>query len=237
MKYLDVEPFQRFSSFLSCTRDGQRLQCQLESYSCKSAGDDRKKYTAYAKENGHSPAELQALSPPKLDGLHTSFASGSFPRGSITSSDGLQITDRKTIYFLMSTLNASFPDYDFSDMDSQQLSREQDLTAVVNVVNTQLQEAIGDEYVRNQTALWAAIDAEIDLEKCEIYSYSHHDDNDPFGEMGILWSFNYLFYNRSLKRITMFYCRATSMVALDDVYLENSVPDQDQGMVFEDFDE
>ncbi|KNC80306.1 hypothetical protein, variant [Sphaeroforma arctica JP610] len=234
MKYLDVEPYQRFSSYLSCSREGQSLQCQLESYSCKNAGSDRKKYSAFAKENGHSPAELQALSPPNEHGVSMSFASGSYPRGSICSED-LQITDRKTIYYLMSTLNSSFPDYDFTEANSQQFSRVQNVASVLNVVNTQLRESIGEEYAHLQTALWAAIDQEIKLDDCEIYSYSYVDENDPFGETGVMWSFNYLFYNKGLKRITMFYCRASSMVALEDAYM--TMGSADQSMVFDDWED
>jgi hypothetical protein len=34
--------------------------------------------------------------------------------------------------------------------------------------------------------------------------------SDPFGEDGSLWSFNYFFYNKKMKRIVLFTCRALS---------------------------
>lgn len=39
-------------------------------------------------------------------------------------------------------------------------------------------------------------------------SYNPDLDSDPFGEEGSLWSFNYFFYNKRLKRIVFFTCRS-----------------------------
>uniref|UniRef100_A0A8I4A2S0 Repressor of RNA polymerase III transcription MAF1 homolog n=1 Tax=Callithrix jacchus TaxID=9483 RepID=A0A8I4A2S0_CALJA len=49
---------------------------------------------------------------------------------------------------------------------------------------------------------------EICLAECDIYSYNPDLDSDPFGEDGSLWSFNYFFYNKRLKRIVFFSCRS-----------------------------
>lgn len=40
-----------------------------------------------------------------------------------------------------------------------------------------------------------------------IYSYTPDMRSDPFSEDGCLWSFNYFFYNKKLKRILFFTCR------------------------------
>lgn len=40
------------------------------------------------------------------------------------------------------------------------------------------------------------------------FSYNPDLDSDPFGEEGSLWSFNYFFYNKKLKRIVFFTCRS-----------------------------
>lgn len=40
------------------------------------------------------------------------------------------------------------------------------------------------------------------------HSYNPDLDSDPFGEDGSLWSFNYFFYNKKLKRIVFFTCRS-----------------------------
>lgn len=41
-----------------------------------------------------------------------------------------------------------------------------------------------------------------------VCSYNPDLDSDPFGEEGSLWSFNYFFYNKKLKRIVFFTCRS-----------------------------
>lgn len=39
-------------------------------------------------------------------------------------------------------------------------------------------------------------------------SYNPDLTSDPFSEDGTLWSFNYFFYNKKLKRVVFFTCRA-----------------------------
>ena len=51
--------------------------------------------------------------------------------------------------------------------------------------------------------LWSAVDEVISMYECDIYSYNP-DESDPFGEDGYIWSFNYFFYNKKLKRILYF---------------------------------
>lgn len=41
-----------------------------------------------------------------------------------------------------------------------------------------------------------------------IISYNPDFNSDPYGEEGILWSFNYFFYNKKLKRIVFFTSRS-----------------------------
>lgn len=64
-----------------------------------------------------------------------------------------------------------------------------------------------------QNPLWKTIDDEIQLNDCDIYSYNPDLNSDPFGEPGSLWSFNYFFYNKKLKRIVFFTCRAIKWVS------------------------
>lgn len=44
-------------------------------------------------------------------------------------------------------------------------------------------------------------------------SYNPDLDSDPFGEDGSLWSFNYFFYNKRLKRIVFFSCRSIRLAS------------------------
>ena len=51
-------------------------------------------------------------------------------------------------------------------------------------------------------------------------SYNSDLASDPFGEDGSLWSFNYFFYNRKLKRIVLFTCRAVRLDIKDDFFIQ-----------------
>ncbi|KAM9626484.1 repressor of RNA polymerase III transcription MAF1 homolog isoform 1-T1 [Trichechus inunguis] len=118
---------------------------------------------------------------------------------------------RKTLFYLIATLNESFgPDYDFSTARSHEFSREPSLTWVVNAVNCSLFSAVREDFKALKPQLWNAVDEEICLAECDIYSYNPDLDSDPFGEDGSLWSFNYFFYNKRLKRIVFFSCRSIS---------------------------
>lgn len=52
------------------------------------------------------------------------------------------------------------------------------------------------------------IDQEIILQESTIYSLIPDGESDPFAEDGNVWSFNYFFYNKKVKRILLFCCRA-----------------------------
>ena len=56
-----------------------------------------------------------------------------------------------------------------------------------------------------------------DLADCDVYSYrSDRGADTPFEEATAIWSFNYFFYNRKLRRIVHFSCRSLSAAAADD---------------------
>ncbi|XP_072266608.1 repressor of RNA polymerase III transcription MAF1 homolog isoform X2 [Pyxicephalus adspersus] len=93
---------------------------------------------------------------------------------------------------------------------SHEFSREPSLNWVVNSVNSSLVSALGEDFTALKSDLWNAVDEEINLAECDIYSYNPDLDSDPFGEDGSLWSFNYFFYNKKLKRIVFFTCRSIS---------------------------
>lgn len=119
--------------------------------------------------------------------------------------------NRKTLFYLISTLNAAFyPDYDFSNASSQEFSREPSLEWVMHEVERQMMAVARSEFISVESALWAALDSAICLRECEIYSYNPDQTSDPYSEDGCLWSFNYFFYNPRLKRIVFFTCRSVS---------------------------
>jgi len=107
-------------------------------------------------------------------------------------------------------LNASYSDYDFSDATADQFRKEPNRHLVVNSINTTLSSIITNYNTELRDKIWKTIDSEVETTKCDIYSYIPDLASDPFSEDGTTWSFNYFFYNRAMKRIIYFTCRAVS---------------------------
>lgn len=220
MKLLQNTGFESLSSALSFQGDNINIQGSIESYSCKMTGNDKKLYKELNTQ-GHSPKDLEALSPSEsqLQHLHGLSPNSMYaPRSRLSSteddsSEFISVMNRKMLFTLLSTLNASFPDYDFSHVKSEEFSREDDLSFVVNTVNSNLSTSMGEDFAKLSAELWKSLDDEICLQDCQIYSYNPDMDTDPFGEEGSLWSFNYFFFNKQMKRIVFFKCNGTSLMA------------------------
>ncbi|XP_066938870.1 repressor of RNA polymerase III transcription MAF1 homolog isoform X3 [Macrobrachium rosenbergii] len=140
--------------------------------------------------------------------------------------------NRKTLFYLISTLNAAFhPDYDFSNASSQEFSREPSLEWVMRAVERQMMAVARSEFSPVASSLWAALDDAICLRDTEIYSYNPDQTSDPYSEDGCLWSFNYFFYNPRLKRIVFFTCRSVSQYCgspYDSGLIGNSCMDMEE---------
>ena len=56
---------------------------------------------------------------------------------------------------------------------------------------------------------------------CCKFAISYNPDlaSDPYGEEGCIWSFNYFFYNKKIKRIVFFSCRAATWVLMSHLWL------------------
>jgi hypothetical protein len=139
---------------------------------------------------------------------------------------------------LILTLNASFPDYDFSNVRPSHFSRVPS-TIAVNRTNEKLSElaACTPQGANFLPQLWNSIDDVIDLNESEVYSYvppSRDDDDDPLSFLADsldgtdsampLWTVNFFFVNKSLKRIVLFTCVQTmrTEVGIDDLQDDDS---------------
>uniref|UniRef100_T1GUE3 Repressor of RNA polymerase III transcription MAF1 homolog n=1 Tax=Megaselia scalaris TaxID=36166 RepID=T1GUE3_MEGSC len=205
MKLLESSRFEALNNALSFQTGDSTVFGRIESYSCKMVAADKALYKRFTAEI--PSMNLQALSPPQtlID------LSPNFNRNNSSGDEGIMCDtiSRKTLFYLIATLNSAFePDYDFSDAKSSEFSKEPSLQWVINSINSNLSALAGDQYNVLRTPLWAAVDDEINLNECDIYSYNPDLSSDPFGEPGCLWSFNYFFYNKKLKRIVFFTSRA-----------------------------
>ncbi|XP_033754128.1 repressor of RNA polymerase III transcription MAF1 homolog [Pecten maximus] len=223
MKLLENSLFEQINSNLSIQLETSKIEGRLESYSCKMAGNDKRLYNKMlTAEGGVSPMDLQALSPPQSTLSHSPSKQYSRSQGSDGEGYLCDTISTKTLFYLISTLNASFnPDYDFSDAKSGEFSKEPSIQWVLGTINTQMHAAAGDRFDPLTQKMWSAVDAEIGLQECDIYSYNPDLSSDPYGEEGCIWSFNYFFYNKKLKRIVFFTCRSSSVSAQSDSGIGN----------------
>ena len=125
-----------------------------------------------------------------------------------------QVSARKTFAYLIATLNASHPDYDFSSvLRPTDFRREKSLRTVINTFNTTLFN-LGVSVGKSVPRMWDTIDSEMDLTQCNIYSYSPDDvSDDPYGEEGLIWSSIYFFFNKHRKRVCYLYLRGISALS------------------------
>lgn len=197
-------------------------------YTTKAAGVDKKIYKNVEKslESQHEAmVKLGAsLSPPQRESLAASLnLNRSSPFGSLS-----EIQSRRTFAYLIATLNASHPDYDFSHvLRPADFKREKRLQRVMNNIDSTLSSVRPSSEAampRNSPQgpssvasvwgpqMWAYIDKEMQFKDCTIFSYQPADD--PFDEEeGSIWALHYFFFNKELKRVCYLYVRAVPVMS------------------------
>jgi len=146
-----------------------------------------------------------------------------------------QISARRTFAYLIATLNASHPDYEFSNtlrpLDFRKTSgttirRETD-SALLNMRPRRMALSLAPPArspysssaplasptpeIMWSERLWELIDQEMDLRHCEKYSWEPEDD--PFEEEGALWGQHHFFFNKDKKRVCYLHFRAFSVIS------------------------
>ncbi|KAG0473592.1 hypothetical protein HPP92_014929 [Vanilla planifolia] len=203
MKFLEFSALDSINLFLDDLNLGEStIKGNLEAFSCKHAGMDRKLSLSLEHEI--------------LDYLGQSSESDpSSPLEYLSSK-----SSRKTLIYLVLTLGHMYPDYDFSAVRAHLFFREEEWSSFRQVLETYLFEAAKEWSIVNGGSLLEsmtkAIDEVIRLEDCEVYSYNPDFDGNPYVEKGAIWSFNFFFYNRKLKRVLSFRCCSFSNLGIED---------------------
>ena len=239
LQYLPLPEFANITNALNFDTTECRVQGSCDLYTIKAASGDKKLYKAIESSLESQYASLLRFSA-GLSSAEAASAAGSLnlSRASPFGSLG-QSSSRKTYKYLIATLNASHPDYDFSHLlRPSDFRREKSLKQVMNTLNTTLYNlqprhtsnpahdsaaswparvryplppaSPGNEIWSPQ--MWQVIDKEMKLEDCSIYCYLPEED--PYdGEEGAIWSFNYFFFNRKRKRVCYIYLRGLSIIS------------------------
>lgn len=219
MKFIECPELAVYNSKLDGIDIGDSIICgKIETYSCKRAGtdkklgkvldqklqDDAKSWVPFPPESTFlsmpTPYESEPIMSPTSPPSHISPMASS-PFGPLSSS-----ASRKTLIDLISLLNASYPDYEFSSLKPEDFVKEANLNMVLNSINLSLGEAFSSD---EKAKLWSTVNDIISLSNCDIYAYLPDPDSDPMAE-GKIWTFNYFFYNKKLKKVLFFACYAES---------------------------
>ncbi|KAK3024109.1 hypothetical protein RJ639_043568 [Escallonia herrerae] len=223
MKYMEYTPLDRINDFLSHLNLGERtIKGCLEAYSCKHVGSDKKLSLSLENEIldylGKS-SDTDSSSP-----VHYLFSRSS----------------RKTLIYLILTLCHMYPDYDFSAVKAHQFFMEESWDSFKQIFDVYMFDAskVWMEATEGNSlldSLYKALDEVVKLSECEIYCYNPDSDADPFLERGAIWSFNFFFYNRKLKRVVSFHFSCLSNLVADGFLLDGMCYEED-GEIFDDMD-
>jgi hypothetical protein len=230
MKYLENEKLTELTADLSDATIGQShrvIDGRIEAYSMKRAGNDKKyalalgqKYVAEMEEidqelaqtverrrkRSSSAATFSEAVNNKKQKPNRHARSMSFDyaldgsSSKTTLGDFSELATRRLMTDLILTLNASFPDYDFSNAKPSQFEK-MPIQTVRDRIYERLSELAAFKTQEDWLVeLWTAVNDSIDLRECEVYSFEEDlEDNS-------LWSFHYFFVNKSLRRVVFFTC-------------------------------
>ncbi|MCO5614442.1 hypothetical protein L7F22_068724 [Adiantum nelumboides] len=223
MKFLEYTPLARINGFLSTVNLGDSLlKGNLEAYSCKAAGVDKK----YSRSLDQEVIESLAFLPSDLSAS---------PLGPLSC-----LASRRTFIHLILAMTYVYPDYDFSSVRPTSFAKEDSFGMVQLTIDTHLLEAskvwvceFGDN-VPFHSFMWEAIDEVIGLEDCDLYSYKPEFEGNFLTDRSKIWSFSYFFYNRKLKRILIFSCQCLSKLAMDED--SDEMLTEEEGDYFHDMD-
>jgi len=140
----------------------------------KLAGVDKKLYKHL--EGQWNSDSSESVSPDHNHSLHDIIS----PFGPMN-----QPSSRRMLFNLIATLNASYPDYDFSDVKPDQFTKHQSAAMVCNYINNTLFN-LGHAHIINNLALWKVIEDIIELDECSVYSFNPDNDSDPNAEDGAI---------------------------------------------------
>lgn len=232
MKFLPLRDFEDVTSALNFDTPDCHVIGGCDLYTTKAAGSDKKLYRnieSSLESQYESLLKLSAsVSPPEDSGLSSVDLSRSSPFGPLS-----QVSSRRTFAYLIATLNASHPDYDFSNiLRPADFRKERSLKAVINTIDSTLynlrprtgvtlQVPSQNSYSTTTSAptasqswgphMWSLIDKEMALSQCTVYCWAPPDE--PFdGDEGSIWSLNYFFFNKERKRVAYIYVRGVPVV-------------------------
>ncbi|KAJ6093481.1 hypothetical protein N7486_008770 [Penicillium sp. IBT 16267x] len=231
MKFLPLPEFEDVTGSLNFDTADCHIVGACDLYTTKAARSDRKLYNHIEQSleaQYESILRLSAsLSPPNAhDAAEALNLSRSSPFGPLS-----EHSSRRTFAYLIATLNASHPDYDFSNvLRPTDFRRERNLKRVMNTVNSTLYNLRPRESIDLSPSspatlsgsynsgyawgprMWRIMDEHMSLKECSVYSYSPDEDASDSDD-GAIWSLHYFFFNPLRKRVCYLHLRAIPILS------------------------
>ncbi|KAL8869521.1 MAG: hypothetical protein Q9174_004212 [Haloplaca sp. 1 TL-2023] len=238
-QYLPLRAFEEVTNALNFDTPDAHIVGGCDLYTTKAAGCDKKLYKAIdeglEKQYKVNKEISETLAKSHNNGHHghSIDLSRSSPFGPLS-----QISARRTFAYLIATLNASHPDYDFSYLlRPSDFRREKSVRHAMNALDTTLYSlrprsssasfaiptywtsiassapaVVSSNGESWNPSKWRAIDQEMKLKECSVYAYVPEED--PYdGDEGAIWSFNYFFFNKTKKRVCYIYLKSLSIIS------------------------
>ena len=234
-QYLPLRDFDEITKALNFDTADCHIIGGCDVYTTKAAGGDKKLYKTIEKSLESQYASVLSFSA----SLSSQQAQAAGPSLNLSRASPFgpfsHISSRRTFAYLIATLNASHPDYDFSHiLRPSDFKREKNCRKIMGIIDNTLynlrpnpSNAFSDEPAHWSTEvktsptlqsserwnpqMWCLIDKEMVFKDCSIYRYAPEED--PYdGEEGALWSHNYFFFNKAKKRVCYLYLRGISML-------------------------
>jgi len=133
--------------------------------------------------------------------------------------------------YMISTLNGTYIDYDFTDIPPQQF-REEQPTDVIEIVNSRLIPA-EKQMPGFLDRFWKTINDVIDLQDCKFIIFSPSEEVLESLRPGSLWNLDLFMINEKKKQLLYFTLFAMSQLfpnkdGLHDVMFEMKIDDEDE---------
>ncbi|KAL9042466.1 MAG: hypothetical protein Q9214_003771, partial [Letrouitia sp. 1 TL-2023] len=235
--YLPLPDFEEVTDALNFSTADCHVVGGCDLYTTKAATADKKLYKSIENTLESQYASLLSFSA----SLSASQAASAGPTINLSRSSPFgplsQISARRTFAYLIATLNASHPDYDFSHLlRPSDFRHEKNVRHVINTLDSTLHNLRPHsmsfslppvQYSVSRQSMpacataaaidphwsprkWHLIDKEMSLRDCSVYAYVPEED--PYdGEEGALWRFDYFFFNKHRKRVCYLYLRGFSL--------------------------
>lgn len=225
MKDLLFEAYEKLTDFIDNYQDGSgyHIEFRLNCHSCKETKRDRK----LKKEIERNIYEINSCRKYR-DGSPASSVIAGSPFGNYSEEKTFKI-----LCNLIAIMNQYFPDYEYSFLTPLDFEIVESVSVMKSIVYKETN-LIFNKDGAIFDKVWDAIDTQMDLEHCTIYSFAPEDKNVYPFKISPMKEIMYFIFNAEKKRITTFICMMHHQVCHFERVFEPRIPLSDEEDVVDD---